>query len=230
MPLPDVREPGQHADNADAAAADGAHSPMNPQVGAALHQILASLMNPAVAVHGDAVYSQEALDRIISSLMEANPLSNAAPPASQAAIERLDTKEVDDEMLGPEGRAECTICIVEVERGSEVAVLPCKHWFHAECVVMWLKEHNTCPVCRHPHRGRRQQCQQQQCQQQQQQQQQRWGNPAPPPAPAATDSPGPGRPERPALRASLAGRARFRQLHLPPPRRPREPRPRTRSA
>ncbi len=85
--------------------------------------------------------------------MEANPQSNAAPPASQAALDKLSHKKVDDTILGAEGKAECTICITEVERGEDVVILPCKHWFHNECVVMWLKEHNTCPVCRNPIEG-----------------------------------------------------------------------------
>ncbi|KAK0643469.1 hypothetical protein B0T16DRAFT_459609 [Cercophora newfieldiana] len=118
-----------------------------------LHEILASLLNPQAAVHGDAVYTQEALDRIITSLMEANPSSNAAPPASQTAIDRLEKKKIDDAMLGPEGKAECTICIDELKKGDEVTSLPCTHWFHGECVILWLKEHNTCPICRAPIEG-----------------------------------------------------------------------------
>lgn len=101
------------------------------------------------AVHGDAVYSQEALDRIITQLMETNPSSNAAPPASEAAIEKLQKKKLDREMMG-DGKAECTICIDDMKLGDEVTVLPCNHWFHGECVVLWLKEHNTCPICRAP--------------------------------------------------------------------------------
>ncbi len=105
---------------------------------ASLHEIL-NLLNPANATHGDAVYSQEALDRIITALMEQNPQSNAAPPATDAALDRLDRKKVDAKMLAPEGRVECTICIDEIKEGEEVVVLPCKHWFHDQCVVMWLK-------------------------------------------------------------------------------------------
>ena len=144
-PARDASDPG------GGGAADGHGLP--PGFPAGLHQLLAHLLNPATAVQGDAVYSQEALDRIISALMEANPQSNAAPPASQSAIDKLERKQVDDQMLGPEGRAECTICISEVTRGEQVVSLPCKHWFHDECVVMWLKEHNTCPVCRNPIEG-----------------------------------------------------------------------------
>lgn len=99
---------------------------------------------------GDAVHSDEALDRIITMLMETGQRSSGAPPASQNALDELDRKKVDQDMLGSEGHAECTICISDVELGEEVLQLPCKHWFHEECVVMWLKQHNTCPVCRNP--------------------------------------------------------------------------------
>ncbi|KZL63714.1 RING finger protein, partial [Colletotrichum tofieldiae] len=117
-----------------------------------LHEIL-NMLNPANASHGDAVYTQEALDRIISQLMEQNPQNNAAPPATEDALSKLQRKKVDKEMLGPEGKTECTICIDDFSEGDDATVLPCKHWFHDQCVVMWLKEHNTCPICRTPIEG-----------------------------------------------------------------------------
>ncbi|KAI1381787.1 hypothetical protein F4677DRAFT_399735 [Hypoxylon crocopeplum] len=115
----------------------------------ALSQLIASLLNPHV-VHGDAVYSQEALDRIITNLMEANPQSNAPAPASDEAIAKLPKKKLNEEMLGPELKGECTICIDDMAAGDEAIVLPCKHWFHEQCVILWLKQHNTCPICRAP--------------------------------------------------------------------------------
>lgn len=125
---------------------------MGPQVqtfARSLHDIL-SLFSPANAMAGDAVYSQEALDRIITQLMEANPQSNAAPPASEQALQSLDRRPVDREMLKGESKTECTICIDELKIGDTAVFLPCKHWFHEDCVVLWLKEHNTCPICRTP--------------------------------------------------------------------------------
>jgi hypothetical protein len=119
---------------------------------AALHHLLAAVLNPN-AVHGDGVYTQEALDRIITNLMEANPQSNAPPPASAETIAKLPRKKLDEQMLGPELKGECTICIDEMTEGDEALVLPCKHWFHEECAVLWLKEHNTCPICRAPIEG-----------------------------------------------------------------------------
>jgi E3 ubiquitin-protein ligase RNF115/126 len=98
---------------------------------------------------GDAVYSQEELDRVISQLIENNgSTGTAAPPASENAIRSLPKKKVDKEMIGVEGNAECSICMDNVELGTEVTVLPCTHWFHYDCIEAWLKQHNTCPHCR----------------------------------------------------------------------------------
>ncbi|KAK6081067.1 hypothetical protein SCUP515_03209 [Seiridium cupressi] len=119
----------------------------DPPVNMLLQQILSHFLTPGGA-HGDAVYSQEALDRIITQLMEQNPQSNAPPPASEETIAKLPRKKLDEQMLGNETKGECTICIDDMTLGDEAVVLPCKHWFHEECVVLWLKEHNTCPICR----------------------------------------------------------------------------------
>jgi|TARA_R110002003_G_scaffold296_18_gene18760 hypothetical protein len=97
---------------------------------------------------GDFVYSQEGLDRIVSQLMEQTATSNAPGPAPQSDIDALPRKKVDEEMLGAEHKAECSICMDEVNIGEEVTVLPCKHWFHHACVSAWLSEHDTCPHCR----------------------------------------------------------------------------------
>ena len=108
--------------------------------------MLSALLN--MERHGDAVYSQEELDRVISELVGQNVNGTAPPPASRSAIQSLPKKKVDQEMLGNDGRAECSICMDPVELGTEVTVLPCKHWFHFQCIEMWLNQHNTCPHCR----------------------------------------------------------------------------------
>ncbi|RDW79586.1 hypothetical protein BP6252_04224 [Coleophoma cylindrospora] len=110
--------------------------------------LLAQLLNPQNAVHGDAVYSQEALDRIVSQLMEQHPTSNAPGPASAESISALPKKSLDEKMLGPEGKGECSVCMDDVYIGDEVVSLPCNHWFHEACASAWLGEHNTCPICR----------------------------------------------------------------------------------
>ena len=43
----------------------------------------------------------------------------------------------------------CSICLEEYTRGDAVRTLPCLHCFHAPCVDHWLRDHNTCPVCKH---------------------------------------------------------------------------------
>ncbi|KAF2472885.1 uncharacterized protein BDR25DRAFT_312764 [Lindgomyces ingoldianus] len=134
--------PGQHNHDPQAPGNDP-HVHFNPLLA------LLSQMMPGNAAAGDFVYSQEALDRIISQLMEQNATGNAPGPASQDDINSLPRKPVTVEMLGPEGRAECSICMEEVLIGEEVTELPCHHWFHHPCVAMWLSEHDTCPHCRH---------------------------------------------------------------------------------
>ncbi|MCJ1316790.1 hypothetical protein MMC15_002111 [Xylographa vitiligo] len=110
--------------------------------------IIHQMLNPANARSGDAVYTQEALDRVISQLMEQHSTSSAPGPASESAISSLPKVKLDESQLDSNGKAECSICMDSLSVGDEVTELPCKHWFHGDCVGAWLREHDTCPQCR----------------------------------------------------------------------------------
>lgn len=43
----------------------------------------------------------------------------------------------------------CYICMDHYRMGTRVLTLPCKHTFCRRCVVKWLNENDTCPVCRY---------------------------------------------------------------------------------
>lgn len=85
---------------------------------------------------------------MISDLIERTGGGNAPGPASAEAIQALPKKQVDNSMLGSDGKAECSICMESVVLTQEVTELPCKHWFHEACISAWLNEHDTCPHCR----------------------------------------------------------------------------------
>ena len=118
--------------------------PFNPMM-----RMLMELVPPTTGASGDVAYTQEGFDRIMTMLREQGEVAGNAPgPASAAAIDALPKIKLTKEHLDDEGKADCSICMESVNPGTEVTQLPCKHWFHGECVQSWLKEHDTCPQCR----------------------------------------------------------------------------------
>ncbi|XP_021771801.1 RING-H2 finger protein ATL11-like [Chenopodium quinoa] len=44
---------------------------------------------------------------------------------------------------------ECSVCLSPFEADEMLRLLPkCNHIFHVTCLEPWLKDHNTCPLCR----------------------------------------------------------------------------------
>ena len=90
--------------------------------------------------------SGAALDALLNQLMQADN-TRGAPPASKSFVEALPkVKLTQEEELR---KRDCAVCKDLLQVGVEYTELPCKHLFCAECILPWLKEHNSCPVCRH---------------------------------------------------------------------------------
>ncbi|KAL2238517.1 probable E3 ubiquitin-protein ligase RHC1A [Sesamum indicum] len=68
------------------------------------------------------------------------------PPAPRSAIDALPTIRISQRHLNTD--AHCPVCQEKFRLGSEARKMPCDHIYHSECIVTWLVEHNSCPVCR----------------------------------------------------------------------------------
>jgi hypothetical protein len=42
----------------------------------------------------------------------------------------------------------CAICYEDPKSGDKWKQLPCEHKFHPDCIDPWIREHNSCPLCR----------------------------------------------------------------------------------
>eukprot|EP01065_Artemidia_motanka_P018724 TRINITY_DN2205_c0_g1_i7.p1 TRINITY_DN2205_c0_g1~~TRINITY_DN2205_c0_g1_i7.p1 ORF type:complete len:281 (+),score=96.09 TRINITY_DN2205_c0_g1_i7:63-845(+) len=67
------------------------------------------------------------------------------PPASAEAVRGLKRWTAE----GSDMEIDCVVCQDSVRKGDEAVEMPCGHTFHNDCLMPWLKEHNTCPTCRH---------------------------------------------------------------------------------
>ena len=47
-----------------------------------------------------------------------------------------------------DNKADCVFCLDQFIGGSTVKQLPCQHIFHPNCLSPWLRERNSCPLCR----------------------------------------------------------------------------------
>ncbi|KAF7436455.1 hypothetical protein PC9H_003288 [Pleurotus ostreatus] len=101
--------------------------------------------------YGDYVFSQEALDQVITQIME-NSNSNRPVPAPDDKIQELPRVVLEEG--SPLLEKDCAVCKDQFKLGTEdpdeqvVITLPCKHPFHEPCITPWLKSSGTCPVCR----------------------------------------------------------------------------------
>mmetsp|Transcript_44970 Transcript_44970/g.103994 ORF Transcript_44970/g.103994 Transcript_44970/m.103994 type:complete len:354 (-) Transcript_44970:260-1321(-) len=81
----------------------------------------------------------------------------AALPTHRIEPQKPAREAVDEE--APQVQSEentCSICLEAMVGGDTVCTLPCRHVFHVDCGVNWLRLKGTCPLCKRGiHPGRR---------------------------------------------------------------------------
>ncbi|KAJ7949079.1 E3 ubiquitin-protein ligase RING1-like [Quillaja saponaria] len=72
-------------------------------------------------------------------------------PTSKAPIDSIPTIRITLsflEQLDPGGIILCAICKDPIAVDAQAKQLPCKHLYHSDCIIPWLVNHNSCPLCR----------------------------------------------------------------------------------
>jgi E3 ubiquitin-protein ligase RNF115/126 len=74
------------------------------------------------------------------------------PPTAKRAMKNLKKFEMSEKYCKKNGnkieQPNCAICLSDVQLKEETILLPCGHMYHCKCILEWLKQNNTCPVCR----------------------------------------------------------------------------------
>ncbi|CAN6277817.1 unnamed protein product [Urochloa humidicola] len=112
-------------------------------------RVLAQVVRPSWMVMGagaEDTFPNNAYTDFLESLAVAERIAEAVrqQPASRAAVEGLQEVVLSEE----EASHGCAVCKDGIAAGLSVLRLPCKHYFHADCIRPWLAIRNTCPVCR----------------------------------------------------------------------------------
>lgn len=137
---------------APAAASAGAASPLvdlitsllgGPQ-GPSLQRMFGLAGNLGDYAIGDNF--QEVVDRLYRD----SAAAVTTKPAAAAAIDALPrcTLGAADVVEANGEPVTCAVCKDELVSGDTAVRLQCKHLYHPDCIVQWLKTSGTCPVCR----------------------------------------------------------------------------------
>lgn len=64
-------------------------------------------------------------------------------------LDNFPAKKYSDEYFSSLEDAQCSVCLSDYRKEDILRILPhCGHYFHINCIDIWLLQNSTCPVCR----------------------------------------------------------------------------------
>ncbi|KAL2461356.1 RING/U-box superfamily protein [Abeliophyllum distichum] len=89
------------------------------------------------------------LHRLIHRTAPTAPTANShSNPAPKYVIDSLQEITITQELLDDDPNMLCPVCKDPFRVNASMKLMPCKHTYHADCIVAWLEINNSCPVCR----------------------------------------------------------------------------------
>eukprot|EP00038_Savillea_parva_P009004 m.180610 g.180610 ORF g.180610 m.180610 type:complete len:174 (-) comp15046_c0_seq1:359-880(-) len=93
---------------------------------------------------------EETIRGVLEALLaQANAGGAADSSVATSATYLADLAEYKPSKEDLDAKLECPVCLQHFAAEDTMHVLPCYHTFHPDCCMPWLRQHNTCPVCRH---------------------------------------------------------------------------------
>jgi hypothetical protein len=108
--------------------------------------------NPLVQFVTDLInseYENDEIENILNYIFNNDNNRYGSPPASKNEISKLNKYTLTEEKLKNfGGENTCSVCKEDFSVGNKMMDLPCNHYFHEECLMPWLNQHDSCPICR----------------------------------------------------------------------------------
>ncbi|CAH9130921.1 unnamed protein product [Cuscuta epithymum] len=104
--------------------------------------VITSHVASALPLLGDADFHRmlPLLERILENCVGLN-----MPATLEGVIATLPKLKVLESHFREQPK--CPVCLDEFEAGEDAYELPCKHIYHRECIVPWLRHNNSCLIC-----------------------------------------------------------------------------------